>query len=60
MIPGPPPHPLPALATFELAAYCRELEHSLTVTTTGPARALLRARLAEQESRARPHSSTAR
>lgn len=55
MLPVPPPHPLPALATYELARYQRELEHGLTVTTTAPIRALLRTRLAdvvaEQESR---------
>jgi hypothetical protein len=57
VLPVPPPHPLPGLATYELTRYRRELEHGLTVTTTAPIRALLRTRLAdvlaEQESRAR-------
>jgi hypothetical protein len=57
VLPVLPPHRLPALATYELARYRRELEHGLTVTTTAPIRALLRTRLAdvlaEQESRAR-------
>ena len=64
MLPVPPPHPLPALATYELARYRRELEHGLTVTTTASIRALLRTRLAdvlaEQESRTRLRDSAGR
>ena len=52
----PPAHPVPALTTYELAAYRRELEHALTVPGTAPAREdlhrQLAAVLAEQESRA--------
>lgn len=56
MTPDPPPHPLPALTTYELIRYRRELEHALTtIPGTAPARTLLRNRLAdvlaEQESR---------
>ena len=56
MTPDPPPHPLPALTTYELIRYRRELEHALTaILGTAPARTLLRNRLAdvlaEQESR---------
>jgi hypothetical protein len=58
MTPDKPPHPMPALTTYELHNYRRELEHSLTVIpATAPVRALLQTRLAEvlaeQESRAR-------
>jgi hypothetical protein len=58
MTPDTPRHPLPALTTYELARYRRELEHSLTVIpATAPVRALLQTRLAqilaEQETRAR-------
>lgn len=53
MILAQPPHPLPALTTYELARYRRELEHALTAI---PASTLLHTRLAEvlaeQESRA--------
>jgi hypothetical protein len=31
----PPPHPLPALATFELAAYRRQLEHAIRSARAG-------------------------
>jgi hypothetical protein len=53
----PPRHPLPALTTYELARYRRELDHALRVLPPrAPVRALLRQRLAEaaaeQESRA--------
>ena len=52
----PPAHPVPALTTYELAAYRRELEHALTVPGPAPAREdlhrQLTAVLAEQESRA--------
>ena len=58
-----PPHPVPALTTFELRNYRRELEHALTAppADTSPehaaARELLQNRLGEvlgeQESRAR-------
>ena len=56
MTPDPPAHPLPALTTYELIRYRRELEHALTaIPGTAPARTLLRNRLAdvlaEQESR---------
>jgi hypothetical protein len=51
----PPAHPIPALTTYELAAYRRELEHALTVPGAATARASLgrqlNAVLAEQESR---------
>jgi vacuolar-type H+-ATPase subunit D/Vma8 len=55
--PEPPPHPLPALTTYELARYRRELDHALDVLPVlVPARALLQQRLAEvvaeQDSRA--------
>jgi hypothetical protein len=52
----PPAHPVPALTTYELAAYRRALEHALALP--GPATAredlhrALAAVLAEQESRA--------
>ena len=55
--PVPPPrHPLPALTTFELRNYRRELEHALAaLPERGPVRALLQGNLAgvlaEQESR---------
>jgi hypothetical protein len=53
----PPRHPLPALTTYELARYRRELDHALKVLPVRvPARALLQQRLAEvaaeQDSRA--------
>lgn len=64
MLPAQPPHPLPALTTYELAGYRRELEHSLAVTTTAAIRSLLQARLAEilaeQESRARLRNTAGR
>jgi hypothetical protein len=42
MTPDPPPHPLPALTTYELIRYRRELEHALTaIPGTAPARTLL-------------------
>jgi hypothetical protein len=54
----PPAHPLPALTTYELRDYRRQLEHALTtVPGRTAARELLRGRLAEvvaeQDSRAR-------
>jgi hypothetical protein len=55
--PDPPPHPLPALTTYELTRYRHDLEHCLASITDTPARARLHAKLAEvdaeQESRAR-------
>jgi hypothetical protein len=53
-----PPHPMPALTTYELTNYRRELEHSLkTIPEHAQVRALLRQRLtevlAEQDSRNR-------
>jgi predicted component of type VI protein secretion system len=50
----PPAHPIPALTTYELAAYRRELEHALTLPATAreDLRRQLAAVLAEQESRA--------
>jgi hypothetical protein len=58
MTPDPPPHPLPALTTYELTGYRRELERALSVIPgTAPVRTLLRTRLAdvlvEQEARTR-------
>jgi hypothetical protein len=58
---NPPPHPLHALATFELTSYRRQLERALaSVARQGPApsvRSDLQARLdaviAEQEDRRR-------
>jgi hypothetical protein len=57
MIVEPPPHPLPALTTYELAGYRRQLERALTtLADQAPVRALLQDKLtrvlAEQESRA--------
>jgi hypothetical protein len=53
-----PPHPMPALTTYELRNYRRELEHSLkTIPEHAQVRALLQQRLtevlAEQDSRNR-------
>jgi hypothetical protein len=53
-----PAHPLHALATFELTAYCRDLERALAgLPPAAPACGILRGKLAEvqaeQESRAR-------
>ncbi len=53
-----PRHPVPALTTFELASYRRELEHALsTLPERAAARELLRDSIAEvlgeQESRAK-------
>ncbi len=53
-----PGDPLPALTTFELSRYRRELEHALTALPGhAPVRGLLQDKLAEvlaeQESRAR-------
>jgi hypothetical protein len=46
--PDPPPHPLPALTTFELARYRRDLEHALqSMSVRSPARGQLEQRLAE-------------
>jgi hypothetical protein len=55
---GPPRHPLPALTTYELARYRRELERALAALSgTAPGRGLLQDKLtavmAEQESRDR-------
>jgi hypothetical protein len=52
-----PAHPLPALATFELSRYRRDLEHALAALPDhAPGRGLLQDRLAEvqaeQDSRA--------
>ena len=54
----PPKHPLPAMTTYELRDYRRELEHALkTIAPDAPVQAALRARLqdvlAEQDDRAR-------
>jgi len=54
----PPPHPLPALTTYELARYRRELERALAgLAGQTPVRGLLQdklaAVLAEQDSRAK-------
>jgi hypothetical protein len=54
---APPRHPLPALTTYELARYRRELDYALQVLPPrAPVRALLQQRLdevlAEQASRA--------
>lgn len=54
----PPRHPLPALTTYELSRYRRELDHALkALPVRAPVRALLQQRLAEvmaeQDSRAR-------
>ena len=44
----PPRHPLPALTTYELARYRRELDHALqALPARAPVRALLQQRLAE-------------
>jgi hypothetical protein len=52
----PPPHPLPALTTYELRDYRRDLEQALA-TSGDPARNQLQARLdevlAEQDDRRR-------
>lgn len=54
MTPDQPAHPLPALTTYELAGYRRELEHSLAVIpAAAPVRTLLAQVRAEQESRIR-------
>jgi len=46
--PEPPRHPLPALATFELSRYRRDLEHALKgLPTTAPVRQLVQQQLAE-------------
>jgi hypothetical protein len=55
---SPPAHPLPALTTFELAGYRRDLEHALATLPPGaPARRHLQGQLtdvqAEQDSRTR-------
>lgn len=60
-LPAPPPHALPALATFELRDYRRALEHAIARLgqpgPVSPARSGLQARLdaviAEQDSRTR-------
>ena len=57
----PPKHPLPAMTTYELRDYRRELERAIAFfdsqTSVPPARARLQARLddviAEQDERAR-------
>lgn len=53
----PPRHPLPALTTYELSRYRRELDHALkALPVRAPVRTLLQQRLAEviaeQDSRA--------
>ena len=46
--PVPPPHPLPALTTFELTRYRRDLERALqAMPGHAPARGQLEQRLAE-------------
>ena len=48
----PPEHPLHALTTYELSRYRRQLEHALKdLPEHAAVRELLRAKLAEQESR---------
>jgi hypothetical protein len=59
---SPPPHPLPALTTYELARYRRELEHALAALPgQAPVRGQLQQRLAEvqaeQQSRAQISTS---
>ncbi len=54
----PPEHPVPAMTTYELANYRRELEHALSVLPGHvPVRDLLQGKLAgvvaEQDTRAR-------
>lgn len=55
--PGRPPHPLPALTTYELRDYRNQLEHALKDDVTGHApvaarlREQLAAVLAEQDDR---------
>jgi len=56
--PRPPKHPLPAMTTYELRDYRRELEHAINrIAADAPVQAALRAKLdaviAEQEDRAR-------
>ena len=56
--PDPPPHPLPALTTYELTGYRHDLEHAISaIPGAAPVRTLLRTRLAEvlaeQETRTR-------
>jgi hypothetical protein len=41
MTPDQPPHPLPALTTYELTRYRRDLEHALVAAAGVPARAWL-------------------
>ena len=58
----PPAHPLPALTTYELRDYRRQLEDALAVIPGHvTARGLLQGRLAEvqaeQDSRARIHAA---
>ena len=60
-----PPHPIPALTTYELKNYRRELEHSLkTLPEHAQVRAQLQQRLAEvlaeQDSRNRLHHANGR
>jgi hypothetical protein len=44
----PPRHPLPALTTYELSRYRRDLEHALKgLPTTAPARQQAQQQLAE-------------
>jgi hypothetical protein len=46
--PEPPRHPLPALTTYELARYRRDLEHALKgLPGHAPARRLVQQQLAE-------------
>ena len=46
--PTPPPHPLPALTTYELSRYRRQLEHALkALPGHAPVRGQLQQRLAE-------------
>jgi hypothetical protein len=65
MQPPQPAHPLPALATFELDRYRRELEHALRGLPIGAAsRPELQQRLAEvmdeQDSRIAPAAGSSR
>jgi hypothetical protein len=65
MTPGPPPHRLSALTTYELTRYRRDLEHALTsAPAAAQVRSVLRARLAdvlaEQEARTRLRDTSGR
>ncbi len=58
----PPAHPLPALTTYELRDYRRQLEHALTTVpehdrARGQFQGRLAEVLAEHDSRARIHAA---